>query len=120
MKTTTGLTFAAAALLSACAALQGPPRPDAAWLSPDRLTVRFKDGSTCRAAIAATGGEGQFTGCGQARYAVTVTAQNPFGRLVPDLFGPYGDIAVTTADGAVTRFRSPLSREPGFDRAIAP
>lgn len=118
--TRAAVLLAASAVLSACAALQGPARPDAAWLSPDRLTVRFKDGSTCRAAIGATGAEGQFTGCGQARYAVTVTAQNPLGGLVPGLFSPYGEIGITTADGVVTRFRAPLSREAGFDRAIAP
>lgn len=110
----------ALATLSACAALHGPARPDAAWLSPDQLTVRFTDGSTCRAAIAVTGAEGQFVGCGQASYAVTVTAQNPLGKLASGLFSPYGDIRITTADGVETRFLSPTSREPAFQKPILP
>mgnify|MGYP003549729806 CR=1 FL=1 len=110
--------FALALILAvaACAMPGAVARPEAARIDGTVLSVRFKDGETCQATLSATGGEGVFDGCGGASYAVTVTAQNPLEPLLGAAVDPYADVVVTTRDGAVTRLRLPVSREPGFDQ----
>lgn len=64
-------------ILSACAALQTGPVPQAARLSETTLTVTLSDATVCRADWAAAGGTGRLEGCGAGYdYAVTV-AENP-------------------------------------------
>jgi hypothetical protein len=101
--------------LSACAALTGAPRPEAARITGGTLAVRFTDGSTCRAALAPAGGEGAFPDCGGAVYAVAITGPNILEPLLGKAVDPYAVVTVTDAGGAVTRFKLPVSREAGFD-----
>jgi hypothetical protein len=111
----TRLFLIAPLALSACAALTGAPRPEAARISGDTLSVRFTDGATCRAALTPAGGEGTFPDCGGAAYAVAIAGPNFLEPLLGDAVDPYATVAVTSADGQVSRFKLPVSREAGFD-----
>jgi hypothetical protein len=101
--------------LSACAMLAGSPRPEAARITGDTLSVRFTDGRTCRAALTPAGGEGTFPDCGGAAYAVAIAGPNILEPLLGNAVDPYATITVTAADGHVSRFKLPVSREAGFD-----
>ncbi len=101
--------------LSACAMLAGSPRPEAARITGDTLSVRFTDARTCRAALTAAGGEGIFPDCGGATYAVAIAGPNILEPLLGDAVDPYATVTVTSSDGHVSRFKLPVSREAGFD-----
>ena len=94
-----------------CAMLASAPRPDAVSIGGSVLAVQFTNGETCTATLDATGGAGTFAGCGGAAYTVTITARNPLEPILGTAVAPYADVTITSGDGVVTAFRTPVSRD---------
>ncbi len=104
--------------LGGCAALQAPPVPQAARLSPEVLTLTLTDGTICKAGWKAAGGAGRFEDCGPGfGYAVNVV-ENP--NILRQLFtglaealgaegtvAPMAEVVITDATGRDHMFVSP-------------
>lgn len=94
-----------------------PVRADRIGLTSQKLTVWFADGSVCRAAMQAEGGQGMFTDCPHpARFDVRIQRQSFLAPVLGDLVAPLGTVTVISADGRAQKFLSPASRMPGWKR----
>ena len=102
---------------TAVGAASWPVRADRIGLTSQKLTVWFADGSVCRAAIQAEGGQGMFTDCPHpARFDVRIQRQSFLAPVLGDLVAPLGTVTVISADGRAQKFLSPASRMLGWKR----
>lgn len=94
--------------LAGCAALTGPARPDRVSLGGEDLSVHFTDGVTCRATVAATGGEGAFDGCAHpAHWQVVIHKRNYLEPVLGAAVSPYATVTILSEDGRPTVFQTP-------------
>lgn len=92
-----------------------PVRADRIGLTSQKLTVWFADGSVCRAAMQAEGGQGMFTDCPHpARFDVRIQRQSFLAPVLGDLVAPLATVKVISADGRTQKFVTPGSRMPGW------
>ncbi|MDO5656971.1 MAG: hypothetical protein Q4G36_01420 [Paracoccus sp. (in: a-proteobacteria)] len=96
--------------LAACAQ-PGVPTPDSVGLKGDVLTLRFPDGTVCRAEAPGST-SGNFPGCRHdARFELRRHANpGPAARSLPEFFEPFADITITLPDGRRHEFMTPASR----------